>query len=209
MGNFDREAPTLDGTARQQIERILRAWPSSRPPDGWRDELHRAMVAAADVPGDITAAVTKAIDETAGAKYAPDIATFAQLVARRRLARIRRDHDREREERRRREPQPAEPWRGWLAIAATHAALHDRGTPATPSQQLSPYLALVLDLGYRNHHGCGDYRDADRRHHPADPDHDPQLAAAALHGAERIWRAHGMPAAPSPAGLTAPRPVAA
>lgn len=207
MGNWDREQPTLDGTARQQIDRILRAWPSSRPPDGWRDELHRALVAAADEPGDITAAVTKAIDTTAGTKYAPDIATFAQLVSRRRLARIRRDQEREREERRHQEPQPLEPWRGWLAIAATHAHMRDNRHPTTPTDTLKPYLDLVLDLGYRNHHGCGDYRDSDGHLHPADPRHAPDLAASALHGAEQIWRDGGRPRAPHPGELVGARPV--
>jgi len=102
-------------------------------------------------------------------------------------------------QRRREKPQPSEPWRGWLAMAATHAMLADRGITAKHSATLQPYVDLVLDLGYRNHHGCGDYRDADGHLHPADPAYDATLAATALHGAEQIWREQGMPAAPSPA----------
>lgn len=221
----------LHQTADQQIERMLTAWPSSRPPAGWKDEMRRCMLAAADEPADIRRAVTKLI-QTAVGKYAPDIPTVTQTIAQQRLARIEKERDQrrdaEREARRRTAPQSHEPWRGWLALAATHAAMTDRESgftgpesrftggrspnmsrephrqgeaPQNAAQQdsvLAPYLVLVADLDYRNHHGCAEYRDSDGHQHPADPNHDATKHAAALHGAEQIWRANGMPNAPTP-----------
>lgn len=86
---------------------------------------------------------------------------------------------------------------GYLARAAMHAHLADQGMPITAPEALQPYVDLVQELDYRNHHGCDEYRDVDGHLHPADPLHDPRLHATALAGAERIWREQGMPDAPS------------
>ncbi len=224
----------LHQVADQQIERMLTAWPSSRPPTGWKDEMRRCMLAAADEPADIRRAVTKLI-QTAVGKYAPDIPTVTQTIAQQCRARIDRERDQrrdaEREARRRAAPQSHEPWRGWLALAATHAANADRESGFTGAESrftggrspntgpkssepnkgpqnavqrnsvLAPYIDLVRDLDYRNANGCGEYRDSDGHMHPADPAYDPTKHAAAVHGAERIWREQGMPAAPNPAAL--------
>ena len=195
----ERNDRALRETAWAEIARMKTAWPAHRWTDDYLAELGRCLMAGADQPTDITEAVTAAIAEHDD-RYPPPIAAMTQRVSRRRIARIERERDAEREAARRRErPQPAEPWRGWLAMAATHAMLADRGITAKHSATLQPYVDLVLDLGYRNHHGCGDYRDADGHLHPADPAYAATLAATALHGAEQIWREQGMPAAPSPA----------
>jgi len=199
----ERNDRTLRETAWVEIGRMKAAWPAHRWTDDYLAELGRCLMAGADQPTDITEAVTEAIAEHDD-RYPPPIAAMTQRVARRRIHRIEAERDAERAATRRREkPQPQEPWRGWLAMAATHAMLADRGAPTNPSATLQPYLALVLDLGYRNHHGCGDYRDVDGHLHPADPEYDKTLAATALHGAEQIWRQQGIPAAPNPAALVA------
>lgn len=186
---------------REQIRRMETTWPAHRWTREYIAELGKGMLAAADQASDVTGAVDRAIAEHDD-RYPPPIAQMTQRVARQRIARIERERDAEREAKRRREkPQPQEQWRGFLAQAAVHASLVDLGAARRPSPELQPYVDLVLGLGYRNHHGCGDYRDVDGHLHPADPGYDPVLAARAINGAETIWREQGMPAAPAPAAL--------
>lgn len=187
---------SLRDTAEQQINRLIANWPSSRPPDGWRQEMIRGMLAAADTPADIKRGVTKTIDTVTG-KYVPETAVIVREIARQRIARIDREQEQERARRRQTGTYPREDWRGWLAIGAHYASWLDRGQPLNVPEHIRPYYDLCVDLGYRNHHGCGEYRDADGHLHPADPDHDPALSAAALEGAERIWRAGGRLPAPT------------
>lgn len=201
----ERNDRDLRTATADEIARMKTAWPAHRWTTEYVAELGKSLMAAADQPADVTEAVTRAITEHDD-RYPPPIAAMTQRVARRRIARIEQERDAEREATRRRDrPQPQQQWRGWLAMAASHAALQDRGETARADRRmadtLAPYLALVLDLGYRNHHGCGEFRDVDGHLHPADPDHNPTLAATALHGAEQIWREQGMPAAPSPAAI--------
>jgi hypothetical protein len=207
MTQRKRDDQELRETAWAQIARMKTAWPAHRWTDDYLAELGRCLMAGADHPTDITEAVTAAIAEHDD-RYPPPIAAMTQRVSRRRIHRIETERDAEREATRRRDsPQPQRQWCGWLALAASVAAIHDRGeqpkTDRRMAEMLAPYLVLVKDLGYRNQHGCGDYRDIDGHLHPADTEYDRVLTQTALHGAEQIWRQQGMPAAPAPSALVA------
>lgn len=182
--------------ARDAIQRMRTVWPAHRWTDEYRDELGRAMVAAAGEPGDVTEATERVIRSHDG-RYPPPVGNIAQAVAKRGAARKEREKDRERTERQKRrrlEHVPNEPWHGWLAVAACAAHAIDREDPMRFSagfgSTLAPFLEMVRELGYRNHHGCA-----------GDPLHHPVRTAGAVEAAERIWRECGMPAAPSPMAL--------
>lgn len=183
-----------------QLDRMRAAWPAHQWTDTYRTELERVLTANADHPDDVVRAVTEAIDAHEG-RFPPSLGDMRALVLKAKRERTWR----ERESAKRETAQPHEPWRGWLASAATVALALDAeaGLEPTPlDANLIPYLHLVRDLGYTNAHGCAAYVDADGTIHGADLAYDANLHAAAVAGAEQIWRAQGMPEAP-PLGLVA------
>jgi len=197
---------TMEETLQACGRDIERAWRARQWTDADRQLYTQHMRLVCDDPDAVADGVRDAISSHPGNFPPPpgDLCRYIAIAHKRRQDAIEAEAVIARQETRRREkPQPAEPWRGWLAMAATHAMLADRGAPTNPSATLQPYLALVLDLGYRNHHGCGPWRDPEGRLHAEDPAYDKTLTATALHGAEQIWRQHGMPAAPNPSSLVA------
>lgn len=185
-----------------------RTWREQRADTGeWvaskitRDYIEAVRHAAGEDIDAVGEGITAAMDAQEG-PFPPTASDVARAVAR--AARRRAEADRERRNRERRAMAPAPnryAWLGYLAQAATYAGWADRGEAHPCPPILAPYLEMVTEIGYRNHHGCGPWRDEDGNGHAGDPLHDPELYADAEKRARDIWVRAGMPAAPRAAAL--------
>lgn len=201
-------------TAVEYTKRIAARWPTTRT---WREQVAETgawvasrttreyISAIRHAAGDDVDAVGEGVERAMQAQegqYPPSPSDVGRAVAR--AARRRREEEvsRQRRARRAQAPEPNRyAWLGYLAMAALRAGWVDRGQPMPCPQEEREMLDMCLETGYRNHHGCGPWRDEEGNRHPADPLHDPELYADVAERARVIWIGMGSPAAPSPAAL--------